>query len=188
MSEELAWDEIEIDPEEVTDKDVEDIESGGIGDYPPIGLYLCRVIESTPKRIDFKQYSCLGTTLKFEVEQCLEIEAKPVEGDVGEQHEGKHIYDDVAFAHESEKDGMKKRRKYVALRLRIIKPGELLRKDLWRDDVIDKKVIIRLVENKYKDKKTGEEKIGRPNVGFFDGYELADKSGQAVTLEEWPDI
>ena len=185
---ELAWEDFETEAETVTDQDVEDIEKGGTSDYPPIGLYLCRVIESTPKRIDFSKYSCIGTTLKFQVEQCLEIEAKPVEGDEGEPHEGKHIYDDVAFAHESEKDGMKKRRKYVALRLRIIKPNELLRKDLWRDDVIDKKVIIRLVENKYKDKKTGEEKIGRPQVGFFDGYEFADKSDQVATEEEWSDI
>ena len=185
---ELAWNEIEIDSEEVTDQDVEDIEKGGTGDYPPIGLYLCRVIESTPKRIDFNKYSCVGTTLKFEVEQCLEIEAKPVTGDEGEQHEGKHIYDDVAFARESEKDGMRKRRKMVALRLGIIKPGELLRKDLWRDNVIGKKVIIRLVENRYKDKKTGEEKIGRPQISFWDGYILADKSDQAATEESWEDI
>lgn len=185
---ELAWDDFETETEEVTDKDVEDIETGGIGDYPPIGLYLCRVIESTPKRIDFSKYSCIGTMLEFKVEQCLEIEAKPVTGDEGEQYEGKHIYDDVAFAHEKEKDGMKKRRKYVALRLGIIKPGQLLRKDMWRDDVIGKKVIIRLVENKYRDKKTGEEKIGRPKVGFFDGYNLADKSDQAATEEEWGDI
>ena len=182
----IGWDDFETDTEEVTDEDVESIEKGG--EYPPIGRYLCRVIESTPKRIDFAKYSCIGTTLKFEVEQALEIEAKPVEGDEGEQYEGKHIYDDVAFAHESEKDGMKKRRKYVALRLGIIKPSQLLRKDMWRDDVIGKKAIIRLVENKYKDKKTGEEKIGRPQVGFFDGYEYADKSGQAATTESWDDI
>lgn len=183
----IGWDDFETDTEEVTEEDVESIEKGG-GDYPPIGKYLCRVIESAPKRIDFAKYSCIGTTLKFEVEQVLEIEAKPIEGDEGEQHEGKHIYDDVAFAHESEKDGMKKRRKYVALRLGIIKPGQLLRKDMWRDDAIGKKTIIRLVENKYKDKKTGEEKIGRPQVGFFDGYELADKTDQAATEETWDDI
>uniref|UniRef100_A0A6M3K1U7 Uncharacterized protein n=1 Tax=viral metagenome TaxID=1070528 RepID=A0A6M3K1U7_9ZZZZ len=187
MSDTMSWDEVEVDPEEVTDQDAKAIEEG-VGEYPPIGLYLCRVIESTPKRIDFNAYSCLGTTLKFEVERALEIEAKPVEGDEGEVYEGKHIYDDVAFAHEKEKDGMKKRRKYVALRLGIINPGQVLRKDLWRDDVIGKRVILRLVENKYKDKKTGEEKIGRPQVGFFDGYHYADKSNQVAEVEKWDDI
>jgi len=102
----IGWEDFETESEEVTDEDVKDIESGGSGDYPPIGLYLCRVIESTPKRIDFSAYSCVGTTLKFEVEQALEVEAKPINGDEGEQYEGKHIYDDVAFSHESEKPGM----------------------------------------------------------------------------------
>lgn len=184
----IGWEDFETESEEVTDEDVKDIESGGSGDYPPIGLYLCEVIESTPKRIDFTKYSCIGTTLKFEVKQCFEIEAKPVEGDEGEQHEGKNIYDDIAFAHEAEKPGMAKRRKMVALRLGIIKPGEILRKDLWRDSVIGKKVIIRLVENRYKEKSTGKEKIGRPQVDFWSGYTSVDKSNQAAQIEEWDDI
>lgn len=183
---ELDWEDFEIETEEVTEEDVKDIDEGG--ERLPIGLYLCRVIESIPKRIDFNAYSCIGTRLKFEVEQVLEIEAKPVKGDEGEQYEGKHIYDDVAFKHDVEKDGMAKRRKYVALRLGIIKPGQILRKDFWRDEVIGKRVIIRLVENKYKNKKTGEEKIGSPRPGFFDGYEYADKSHVAATVSEWDDI
>ena len=183
---ELAWEDFETDAEEVTDKDAKDIDEGG--EQVPIGKYLCRVIESTPKRIDFAKYSCIGTTLKFEIEQTLEIEAKPVEGDEGEKYEGKHIYDDVAFAHELEKDGMKKRRKMVALRLGIIKPGQSIRKDMWRDSVIGKQVIIRLVENHYKDKRTGEEKIGRPQVDFWEGYQLADKSDQTAVETDWNDI
>ena len=83
---------------------------------------------------------------------------------------------------------MAKRRKYVALRLGIIRPGQLLRKDMWRDDVIGRKIILQLEENTYKDKKTGEQKIGRPQVGFFDGYEYADKTDQAATQENWDDI
>jgi len=183
---ELAWNDIEIEPEEFTEEDAKEIDEGG--ERLPIGLYLCECIDSAPRRIDFKAYSCIGTQLKFKIEQVLEIEAKPIQGDEGEQYEGKPIFDDVAFKHESEKEGMAKRRKYVALRLGIIKPGQLLRKDMWRDDVIGKKVIIRLVENKYKDKNTGEDKIGRPKVGFFDGYEYADKSNEAAQTEEWDDI
>ena len=182
----LAWDDIEVDAEEVTDEDAKDIDEGK--KYPPIGRYLCRVVDSTPKRIDFNAYSCVGVHLKFEIEKVLEIEAKPVEGDEGEKWEGENIHDDVAFAHEKEKDGMAKRRKYVALRLRLIKPGEIIVKSMWQDDVIDKQVILQLVENRYKDKKTGEEKIGRPQVGFFDGYFYADQSDQAASEEDWGDI
>jgi len=59
---------------------------------------------------------------------------------------------------------------------------------MWRDDVLEKKVIIRLEENRYKDKKTGEEKIGRPQVGFFTGYHYADKSNESASETEWDDI
>ena len=183
---ELAWDEIEIDAEEVTDEDVKDIDEGG--DHPPIGLYLCEVVGSTPKRIDFKAYSCVGTQLKFKIEQVLELEAKPVEGDEGEKYEGKFLFDDVAFAHEKEKAGMAKRRKYIALRMGLIKPNQMIVKSMWRDDIIGKKVILRTVENRYKDKKTQEERIGRPNIGFFDGYNYADKSDQTASEEVWADI
>ena len=183
---ELAWDDFDINAEEVTDEDAKDIDEGEV--YPPIGLYLCEVVESTPKRIDFNAYSCIGTRLKFQIEQVLEIEAKKIEGDEGEKYEGKFLYDDVAFSHEKEKPGMAKRRKYIALRLGLIRPNEIIVKSMWKDDVIGKKVIIRTVENRYTDKKTKEEKIGRPNVGFFDGYHYADKSDQAATEEEWADI
>jgi len=182
----LGWDEFDIDAEKVTDEDVKDIDEGG--DHPPIGLYLCEVVESTPKQINFNAYACIGTQLKFKIDQVLEIEAKLVEGDEGEKYEGKFLFDDVAFAHEKEKAGMAKRRKYIALRLGLIRPNQIIVKSMWRDDVIGKKVIIRTVENKYKDKKTQQEKIGRPNVGFFDGYHYADKSDQAATEEEWGDI
>ena len=94
----------------------------------------------------------------------------------------------MAFFHEKEKPGMAKRRKYVALRLGIIKPNQVIRKDMWRDDVLGKMVILQTEENRYKDKKTNEEKIGRPSVGFFSGYFYADKSDQAATAEEWKDI
>jgi len=76
------------------------------------------------------------------------------------------------------------------LRLGIIRPGETLRIDHWRDDVIGKKVILQLEENVYTDKNTGEEKIGIPRVGFFNGYHYADKSKLVAVdeSEQWKDI
>ena len=186
MAENIGWDSVEYETEEITETDVKEIDEGG--ERIPIGRYLCRVIESSLKQINFNAYSCVGCRLKFEIEQALEIEGRPVTGDEGEQYEGKHIFDDVAFKAPQEKDGMAKRRKYVALRLGIIRPGGTLRKDMWRDNVIGKKVILQLEENLYTDKKTGEEKVGRPQVGFFSGYHYADKSNQVAEEEVWNDI
>lgn len=183
----LDWDDFDIDPEEITEAEAKEIDEG-TGEYPPIGKYLCRVIEAMPKRIDFSKYSCVGVTLKFEIEQALEIEAKPVTGDEGEKYEGKHIFDDVAFQHDDEKPGMAKRRKMVALRLGIIQPGETLRKDIWKDSVVGKKIILQLDKNVYTDKRTGEEKIGRPQVGFFTGYLPADRKNETAEESEWGEI
>jgi hypothetical protein len=189
----IGWNDFDVEIEDVTEEDVQDIESGG-GEYPPIGLYRCTVIKSEPKQINFNAYSCIGTTLTFEINECLEIEGRLVFENDGQRYHGMEIFDDVAFAHEKEKPGMAKRRKYVALRLGIIQSGQSLRKDMWRDDVIGKQIILRLVENVYKDKKTGQDKVGRPQVGFFDGYESVNKKNQeqpaneGQTNDHWNDI
>ena len=180
----LKWDDFDLDNEDVSESDAKNIETG---DSVPIGRYKSTVIDAQPKRIDFKLYSCVGLKLKFEVNQVLEVNGKIPEGDEFEHLEGKHYYDDVAFQHESEKAGMAKRRKLVALRLGLIHPGGTLTKSVWQN-IVGKEIINRLVENKYEDKKTGEEKTGFPQVGFFDGYERADKSGEVATEETWKDI
>jgi len=188
----LGWEDFNLDDEEVID------------DTLPIGQYRAVVIEGQPKRIDFNKYSCVGLKLKFKILQVLEVEVtrivedsegnKVIEkevvkvvGDEYEHLEGKYTYDDVAFQHESEKGGMAKRRKMVALRLGLIHPNGILTKKVWQN-VVGKEVILRLVENKYTDKKTGEEKIGEPQVGFFDGYERADKSGEVAQEIDYDDI
>ena len=183
----MGWDDFDYKTEEVSE---EDDDMGGSYNPVPVGLYLCKVVESKAVvNNTMNAYSCIAINLKYEINKCLEINAKPVEGDEGEEWEGRHITDIVNLYNEKEKEGMAKRRKYVALRLGIIKPGQLLRKDTWRDDVVGKQVIIRLIQkDDYKDKKTGGMRTPWPQVGFFDGYEYADKSGQAATEEKWDDI
>ncbi len=180
----LGWEDFDLDDEGISEGDAKSIETG---DSVPIGRYKSTVIDAQPKRIDFAKYSCVGLKLKFEVNQVLEVNGKKAEGDEFEHLEGKHYYDDIAFQHESEKLGMAKRRKMVALRLGLIHPGGTLTKSVWQN-VVGKEIINRLVENKYKDKDTGVEKTGFPQVGFFDGYERADKSGEVAQEAEWGDI
>jgi len=180
----MNWDEVDMGAEEVTEDDVADIESGGAS--VPVGVYLCTVVESKPKQIDFNAYSCLGVSLTFEINQCLEIEGKSVTGNEGENFEGRNIYDDVAFADSDgkEKAGMMKRRKYVALRLGVIAPGGKLTRKSWEEDVIGKQIKIKLEENVYTDKNTGEEKVGRPQVGFFSGYMKVEEKTEVQTWDE----
>ena len=183
MSDNLGWDEFEYEVEEVTESEAKEIDSG---DGLPIGLFHTVVDEATPRRIDFNKYSCIGLKLKLKVLRVLEIGAKKVEGDEGEGLEGRSAYDDIAFQHESEKDAMAKRRKMVALRLGLIKPGGVLTKSVWQN-VVGKEVIIRIVENNWEDKKSGEKRSGT-KVGFFNGYESIDKSGEAAKEEDWAEI
>lgn len=181
----VNWNDVEMPEEEVTEDDAADIESGGAS--VPVGVYLCTVIESVPKQIDFSAYSCLGVRLKFEITQALEIEGKTISGGEGEGYEGQNIYDDVAFADSEgkEKAGMTKRRKYVALRLGIIAPGGKMTRKSWEEDVIGKQIKIKLEENVYTDKASGEEKVGRPQVSFFDGYHRVEEKTE---VQNWDEI
>jgi len=184
---EITWNEVEDFDEDLTEEEAEGIEKGM--EVIPIGLYLCSIVESTPIQKDFSAYSCLAARLKFKIIQVLEIDGKPVKDGTGEEFEGRFVFDEVAFADSDgkEKDGMIKRRKYVALRLGLIEPGEKLTKTVWRDKVIGRTAKIRLVKNTYTDKKTGEKKTGWPQVGFFNGYEKVE-SDEVVEVPAWDDI
>lgn len=179
------WDDFDIDDEVITEQEAEEIESGSSF---PVGLWLCRVVETKPKEINFKNYATFGVNIKFEIEKVLEVQKRPPTDQEIKQFTGKHMFDDVAFAHELEKEGMAKRRKLVALKIGLIKHGEILRKNAWRDHVIDKRVIVRTELNTYKDKKTGKDKTNT-RIGFFDGYESVGQVEKVVEKAEgWDDI
>lgn len=182
---ELNWDEFDVEPEDVSEGEAAELEKEH--KPVPIGKYLCRCVESTLKQIEFERYVCAGVRLKWEIEQALEIEAKPVTGDGGEDWEGRYIYDDVALFHSDEKEAFAKRRKTIALKTGIIRPGEAITKNLWRTGIIGRQAAIRLVENCYKDKRTGEEKTGSPRIDFFKGYESVG-AGSQPEKTDWSDI
>ncbi len=186
--EQISWDDFDIEGESVSKKEANEYEKEDV--EVPVGLYECVVVKSTPKQIDFTAYSCLGTKLRFQIEKCLEIEAKPIKN----QKDGEYLIgcqnlsDDIAFWHEDEKPGMAKRRKIVALKLGIAKPGGApLYKDDWKVNVIGQKVILKVVENNYM--KNGKEVIGRPKIAFFGGYmSVAAQKAAPKKVEEWDDI
>jgi len=198
---EISWDDFDTEAEAVTEEDVKEIEEGPRGGF--VGRAICVCIGSTPKQIEFRHagYSCIGTTLKFEIEKVLEIGVKqfpappksdtdyvmvfePATPGMSEPWEGETITDDVAFSNEKEKPAMGKRRKMVALKLGLIKPGEQILKSMWRDDIIGKRVIITTEENRYE--KDGVTKIGRPQVNFFNGYESVESGNE--TADKFDDI
>ncbi len=184
MSEEtnLSWDDdLDVD-EEVSEEDVKTAESMG---KVPVGKYLCECVGSSPKQIDFKNYSCIAAALRWNILKVLELDSVVVTGDGGEAYEGRTIFDDIALYSGSEKDGMRNRRILVAKRCGLIGNGmsDKITKKMWQKDVIGKKVIINYIEEGYTPKgSTVEKKIRKV---AFDGYESAD--GIEIT-DQSPDI
>ena len=192
---EILWEDFETESELVTEEDVKEIEEGPRGGF--VGKAICVVIGSEPRQIEFKNagYSCIGTRPRFEIEKVLELGVKQFPAQprndtdyvivyetatpgMSEPWEGEHINDDVAFYNEKEKPAMGRRRKMVALKIGLIKPGEQILKSMWRDDILGKRVIITTEENRYEKDKVI--KIGRPQVNFFNGYESVESGNEAA--------
>lgn len=189
----LSWDDPQIDPtENITEEDVKGAEQ--LGARIPVGKYLCTCIESAPKQLDFKEYSCIGANLKFRIDKTLELGVKedkkwtfnPVNDDKGEDYEGMFIYDDVAMASPKEKDGMKKRRVLIAERIGLISDTtSQITKKMWAGDIVGKQAVITMEENTYTDK-NGNEKFS-VRVGFS-GYDYADAVKNTITEDDYNDI
>ena len=194
----MGWDDIVVEPEDVTEEEAKEIETGN--ESVPPGIFMCTVVDSKPKQIDYKKYSTLGCTLVFQVDKVLELEGEAVTAEKAEAIEGRKIYDDVAFAPAGvvEPDWAKNRRKMIALRLGLIVPGEKLYKSAWQEDVIGKPAKIKVLPgDEYQAKgENGQKlfdddgkpvmKMGRPKIGFFDGYLKLDSPAEQI--EEWSDI
>jgi hypothetical protein len=189
----LSWDDPQIDPGEViTEEEIKSAEQ--LGSKAPVGRYLCTCVESVPKQVDFKEYSCIAAGLKFRIDKTLELgvkedkrwEFKPVVGDQGEDFEGMFIFDDIAMASPKEKEGMKKRRILVAKRLGLISDTTAqITKQMWAKDVVGKQAIITVEENIYTDK-NGNEKANT-RVGFS-GYDYAESAKTNITADDYDDI
>ena len=200
----INWDDFETEAEEVTETDAKEIDEGPQNKF--IGDCIAVVVESTPRQIGFNKYTCIGVTLKFEIEKVLKVGVKQMAVDaksdmdyavvledpsIGDQEKftGENIYDDVAFHHPDEKDAMARRRKMVALKCGLIQPGQALVKSMWQKDIIGKRVVLHVVDNRYEDKKTKTTKAGRPQIDFFNGYDLISTvEGDQAKQSNWDDI
>ena len=201
---EIGWDQFEIEAEAVSEEDVKAIEEGPKGGF--LGKCIAVVTGSEPKQMDFVSPPSVGVRLTFEIEKVLEIGVKkenenpkddldytvvfePATSQMSEKWVGEKIHDDLPFYYDGEPDWSIRRRKSIALKLGLIRPGETLVKSAWRERVLGQRVVIRTEENRYTDKKTGREKVGRPKVGFFDGYEkISTVEGEGAKETNWDDI
>ena len=175
MSEEvLNWDDVEISDEMVTEEDVVEAESMG---RLPVGKWLCTVEETVPRIANLTNYTCIAVNLKMRVEETIEINGKPVEGDEGNVYEGRFIWDDVLLEHPDEKDGMRKRRILIAKRFGLIAGDQPITKRMWAEDIIGKQIIITTEEQKWEDK-FGVEKTAIKVA--FNGYESVDSGYKSV--------
>ena len=189
----LSWDDPQIDPtENITEEDVKGAEQ--LGARIPVGRYLCTCTESTPRQVDFKEYSCIAATLKWRVDKVLELGVKedgkwtsrPVESDQGEEYEGMFIYDDIAMHSPKEKEGMKKRRILVAKRTGLISDTtSKITKKMWAKEIVGKQAVITTEEQSYKDKNGNEKTTVKV---AFSGYDAPDSVRTRVTEDDYNDI
>jgi hypothetical protein len=189
----LSWDDPQIDPtESITEEDVKGAEQ--LGARTPVGKYLCTCVESTPRQMDFKEYSCVGANLKWRIDKVLELGVKqdkkwtfkPAEGDQSEEYEGMFIYDDIAMYSPKEKEGMKKRRILVAKRTGLISDTSAqITKKMWAKQIIAKQAVITMEENAYTDKSGNEKSSVRV---AFNGYDYAESAKTTVTDDDYNDI
>lgn len=188
MTEEtLDWGSVDIDDEQVSEKDLADAEN--MGRMPPM-KFIGTCQESTLKKIKFKEYTCFGANLKWEIDELLQIDdgdgtKRDATDEDKERYEGRFVWDDVALAHPAEKQGMKNRRILISKRLGLYdgKTGKIATK-AWSDLIIGAQAIITTEKNEYKDKNTGENKVGNAKVSF-DGYEAVTAS---TVTDDFSDI
>lgn len=189
----LSWDDPQIDPtESITEEDVKSAEQ--LGARTPVGRYLCTCVESNPRQMDFKEYSCIGANLKWRIDKAIELGVKedkrwifkPVEGNQSEPFEGMFIYDDIAMYSPKEKEGMKKRRIMIAKRIGLISDTTAqITKEMWAKSIIGKQAVITMEEQVYKDKNDIEKATIKVAFG---GYEYAEVAKTTVTNDDYNDI
>lgn len=167
MENNLTWENVSDHLEKVTEEEVRNAESMG---RIPAGKFLVTCVESTPKEIALTNYNCIAANLKFQVNKVLQIEGKPVDSKDYQDFESKPIWDTIFLHNPLEKDGMRKRRIFIAKRMGLLQNGnQELSNKVWAHDVINKQVILTTEENEWEDKMTGALK---KNIRVaFNGYE-----------------
>lgn len=170
----LSWGDDQIGGDEnFTEEDLSTAEAMG---KTPLGKFLCTCVESTPVQQNFKDYSCIAANLKWRIDSALEIEGSPIEGDEGDVHIGKFLFDRVNMAHPSEPDFAKNRRLLIAKRVGLISESSgTITKEMWATGIVGKSAILT-----YEDKFNKKSNKTFRNVAF-DGYESVTDAATAPT-------
>ncbi len=199
---ELAWDEVDVD-ETITETD--QATSENLVTETPVGRFVCDIEACTAQENNMKAYSCIAANLKMKIVDVLTIE-QPVIDDKGNPvkrngdqlykkmevavdqkagintlYAGRFLFDLVNMHNPKEKEGMKKRRLFVAKKIGIISPqaNNLSARD-WAG-APGRRVVVETEWNSWKDKDTDEI---RKNVKVaWGGYDYApaiDMPGQPV--------
>ena len=179
----LSWGDLAMDDEMLNSDDVKNV------DRPkglPVGKYVGRVESSTPKEVNGKNYTFYQANLKLIVIEVLSIDGRDPTSDEENDLDGKFAWDSVNMYHADEKEGVKKRRVFVACRFGLISTSsDKITPSMWQHDIIGKEVIFSVEENWYE--KDGKPKQGANKIGGF-SYEAVTESADTTDDEDFGDV
>ena len=178
MADQLSWDEVEVEDEEISQEDIDSAESQG--KIPPM-LFIGTCEDSTPREQHWDDFTGYQANLKWHVDEVLECPVgTPATDKIKDQYEGRYQFDNIPLPHPQEADWMKNKRILVACRCGIIPTSKSkIPKNAWSDLIIGSQVKIKT--EKTKSKKDGKEYV---NIAF-DGYEALS---EATSTDSFDDI
>lgn len=179
----MDWNDWSNDEDEgVSKEDIQNAEAGG--GVPP-GKYLCILEKTTLKDKTRDNAPLRAVECLFKVVQALEVEG--VAGDHPEMA-GKKVVDTIDLYLKGEKEAFKNRRVMFLRRIGAIKEeGDRVTGETWSKAILGRRILVKVERRKYKDKKTNEDKEA-VGVGFFSGYDYADKTQDAAATQDYSDI
>jgi len=176
MGETLAWDEVPMTEEEVSEEEMSAAESNG---RLPAMKFRGTCESSTPSEAMMPEYTGYQAGLKWVVDEVLECPVgTPATEEVKDQYEGRFQYDNVLLGHPDEADWAKNRRILVASRCGLMN-GQEIPGNAWSELIVGKEAII-TTEEKPSKKDPTKTYI---NVAF-DGYEAVDGSESGDSFDD----
>ena len=152
----LTWDQVPEEIESITPEEIAKAESGNV---KPIGKYLVVVKGSEPKQINPKtkpgeapKDSYMIANLKLEIEEVVEIDHKPVNGNEYDQLCGKIIWDGVNLPRSGENEIFKSRRIHILHAAGIIsKTSTAIPQKAFSELIVGKRFLIDYDDNVNKE-------------------------------------
>lgn len=167
----LKWDDLSTPDEAVSDDDYSNAESSS--NLPP-GRYLCECVETHPveKTDNEGKYNYLAVSMKWKVLKALEVREKPIPEAEQDMFEGNPVFDEIRLEHRLEKDGMKKRRHFVAKRLGLLTDTKkVISKQDWATGPVGKRMILHIEDQTYTKAGATTPTVIHGKVKFA-GYEI----------------